>query len=189
MDTETVKLIVVGAFTLLAGALGSGITASVSARNSKAERMEDRFAWKREKLVDLVTDLLDISRENQEMLRLPLDRVRLKEQGSRLQRASEHVILLDSGVVARAGTFMIQAELERLSAHINKGTEEGISSEQREELDLKCVDGRAALVSATRMILGDPTQSRYMRVLTAKTLKHFRKRGRERNRENPPSSV
>ncbi|MEI2278283.1 hypothetical protein OHC50_12520 [Paenarthrobacter ilicis] len=189
MDTETVKLIVVGAFTLLAGALGSGITASVSARNSKAERMEDRFAWKREKLVDLVTDLLDISRENQEMLRLPLDRVRLKEQGSRLQRASEHVILLDSGVVARAGTFMIQAELERLSAHIDKGAEEGISSEQREELDLKCVDGRAALVSATRMILGDPTQSRYMRVLTAKTLKHFRKRGRERSRENPPSSV
>lgn len=189
MDTETVRLIVVGTFTLLAGALGAGITASVAARNSKAERMEDRFAWKRERLVDLVMDLLDISRENQEMLRQPLDRARLKEQGYRLQRASEHVILLDSGMVAMAGTHMIQAELERLSAHINLGSAQSMSNDEREELDLKCVNGRAALVSATSMILGDPTESRSMRLYAARTLKLFRKLGRERNQKNPPAGV
>lgn len=189
MDTETVRLILVGTFTLLAGALGSGITAYVAARNSKAERMEDRFIWKREKLVDLVTDLLDISRENQEMLGQPLDRTKIKQQASRLRRATEHVLLLDSGVVAMTGTHMIQTELERLSAHANAPKDQPMPQAEREELDTKCLEGGAALLSATRMILGDPTQSRFMKRYATKTLKHFRKRGRKRSQETPSSSV
>jgi len=175
MDMETIRLVIVGAFTLLAGALGSGITASVAARNSKAERMEDRFTWKREKLVDLVTELLDISRENQDIFRQPLDLNRIREQGARLVRASELVILWDSGIVARAGTHMIQSELERLSAHSNAPRDQPLSEARKQELDAKCVEGRAALVAATRITLGDPTQSRFMRRYGEKVVKKINK--------------
>lgn len=151
--------------------------------------MEDRFIWKREKLVELVTDLLDISRENQVMLRQPMDRTRIEVQASRLRRAAEQVLLLDSGVVAMTGTHMIQAELERLSAYANASKDQSMPHDEGEELDNKCLEGSAALLSATRMILGDPTQSRFMRRSAAKILKDFRNTGRGRPQEGFSSPV
>lgn len=173
MDIETVKLLGAGICTLLAGVFGAGITAFVTLRNSRKQREEERFTWKREKLLGLVSDALEAGRDLDERtaratkvgVYLTVDE--LWDHKFTMYRLSEHFMLLDSGVVSNLGWEVTMMEIHRLNAldHASYGK---TLKKPLEEWSRDCRIARTDLITAMKLALGDPTMDR-------KTLRNNRK--------------
>lgn len=161
---ETIRLIGVGACTLLAGVLGSSITAFVTARNSANQRLEDRITWRRDKVLELVTEALQAGRD--------LDVVAYRAIRNKLfpttkelwdfkramYRLSEHFIVLDSGNVAKAAWQVTMIEIHRLNA-IDHEMDGSTLKKSLEDWSEECRQVRTLLIAAMKIELGDPSAS------------------------------
>jgi hypothetical protein len=118
----TLRLIGVGICTLLAGVLGSAITAFVAARNSRAQRIEDRFVRKRVRLIDLVTDLLRICKAVDAVTdraikrQIYVDGKKNWDTKWKLQQMAEHFVILDSGSISQTALDLLLTDMNRLNA-------------------------------------------------------------------------
>ncbi|MCP2046373.1 UNVERIFIED_ORG: hypothetical protein J3D58_000445 [Paenarthrobacter nicotinovorans] len=165
MDMETIRLIGVGVCTLLAGVFGAGITAFVTLRNSRRQREEERFTWKREKLLGLVSDALEAGRELDERttratkLGQYLAVEELWNHKFTMYRLSEHFMILDSGTVSNLGWEVTMMEIHRLNAldHSSYGKP---LKKPLEEWSRDCRTTRTDLITAMKLALGDPTMDR-----------------------------
>ncbi|XAS74076.1 hypothetical protein VUN82_09705 [Micrococcaceae bacterium Sec5.1] len=161
MDMETIRLIGVGVCTLLAGVLGSGITAFVTARNSSKQRIEDRFIWKREKVLELVTETLEAGR-NLDVVAYRAIRNKLYPTTKELwdfkrtmYRLGEHFLIMDSGIVAKQAWQVTMIEIHRLNA-IDHEMDGSDLKKSLEDWSIECRQVRTMLLTAMKIDLGDP---------------------------------